>query len=260
MYIAYYDEAGDDGYPKYSSPLFVLSAVYLHYSNWKDIFENIRNFRKQLKRDYNIPVKIEFHTRHFALNKNPYRSLQISDDDRLSILKLFCELISNLDMRIINIVINKKNVVTKDYNVLDNALKYSIQRIENDLIKSSKKFMIITDQGRIGKMRMTARKIQKINFIPSKFNTKPYRKEIQSLIEDPLQKDSRESYFIQIADLISFIIYNYSIYKLGINEFSNRMPKNLNEITFIELMERLKGSLNLNATKSDKYGVVYYPK
>lgn len=161
MYIAYYDEAGDDGYPKYSSPLFVLSAVYLHYSNWKDIFENIRNFRKQLKRDYNIPVKIEFHTRHFALNKNPYRSLQISDDDRLSILKLFCELISNLDMRIINIVINKKNVVTKDYNVLDNALKYSIQRIENDLIKSSKKFMIITDQGRIGKMRMTARKIQK---------------------------------------------------------------------------------------------------
>jgi hypothetical protein len=25
MHIAYYDEAGDDGFPKYSSPLFVLS-------------------------------------------------------------------------------------------------------------------------------------------------------------------------------------------------------------------------------------------
>lgn len=260
MYIAYYDEAGDDGYPKYSSPLFVLSAVYLHYSCWKDVFENIRQFRKKLKIDYNIPIKTEFHTRHFVMNKNPYRELQISDDDKSVILQLFCELISNLDMRIINIVINKKNISKQGYNVLDNALKYSIQRIENDLIKTSKKFMIITDEGRIGKMRMTARKIQRVNFIPSKYNSRPYRKEIKSLIEDPLQKDSKESYFIQIADLVSFIVYNYSIYKLGINVFSKRMPINMNELFFINLMEKLKGSLNLHATKSDKYGVVYYPK
>ena len=120
--------------------------------------------------------------------------------------------------------------------------------------------MIITDEGRIGKMRMTARKIQRVNFIPSKYNAKPYRREIKSLIEDPLQKDSKESYFIQIADLVSFVVYNYSIYKLGINVFSNRMPTNMDRLFFINLMEKLKGSLNLQATKSDKYGVVYYPK
>lgn len=28
MYIAYYDESGDDGFPAYSSPLFVLTALY----------------------------------------------------------------------------------------------------------------------------------------------------------------------------------------------------------------------------------------
>ncbi len=185
MYIAYYDESGDDGYPKCSSPLFVLSAVYLYYLNQKDIFENISEFRKQLKKDFNIPIKIEFHTKHFILNKNPYRELQISDDDRLLILGLFCELISNLDLKIINVVINKGNISPNTpYNVLDNALKYSIQRIENDLSKidPAKKFMIITDQGRIGKMRMTARKIQRVNFIPSKYNAKPIRKEIKSLI------------------------------------------------------------------------------
>jgi len=262
MYIAYYDESGDDGYPKYSSPLFVLSAIYLHYLNWKDIFKNISEFRKQLKKDFNLSIKMEFHTKHFVLNKNPYRKLQISDNDRLLIIELFCELISNLEISIINVVINKKNILSQDYNVLDNALKYSIQRIENDLnkIDPSKKFMIITDQGRIGKMRMTARKIQRINFIPSKYNTKPFRKEITSLIEDPLQKDSKESYFIQLADLVSFIIYIYSIYKLGINKISNRMPKNIDKQAIINLMEKLKGSLNLNATKSDLYGVVYYPK
>ncbi|MEA3296014.1 MAG: DUF3800 domain-containing protein [Patescibacteria group bacterium] len=262
MYIAYYDESGDDGYPKCSSPLFVLSAIYLHYLNWKDVFENISEFRKQLKKDFNLPIKMEFHTKYFILNKNPYRKLQISDDDRLLIIELFCELISNLEVSIINVVINKKNILSQDYNVLDNALKYSIQRIENDLnkIDPSKKFMIITDQGRIGKMRMTARKIQRINFIPSKYNIKPYRKEIKSLIENPLQKDSKESYFIQLADLIAFIIYVYSVYKLNVGKISNRMSKNVNMKNIIGLMERLKASLNLNASKSDPYGVVYYPK
>ena len=135
MYIAYYDESGDDGYPKYSSPLFVLSAIYLHYLNWKDVFENISEFRKQLKKDFNLPIKMEFHIKYFILNKNPYRKLQISDDDRLLIIELFCELISNREISTINVVINKKNILSQDYNVLDNALKYSIQRIENDLNK-----------------------------------------------------------------------------------------------------------------------------
>lgn len=109
-------------------------------------------------------------------------------------------------------------------------------------------------------MRMTARKIQKINFIPSKYNSMPYRQEIKSLIEDPLEKNSKESYFIQLADLIAFIIYIYSVYKLNVGKISNRMPKNVNIESIIGLMERLKGSLNLNASKSDPYGVVYYPK
>lgn len=262
MYIAYYDESGDDGYPKYSSPLFILSVIYLHYLNWKGIFENISEFRRQLKKDFNIPIKMEFHTKYFILNKKPYRSLQISDDDRLLIIELFCELISNLDLSIINVVINKKSILSNTYNVLDNALTYSIQRIENDLnkIDPSKKFMIITDQGRIRKMRMTARKIQRINFIPSKYNVKPYRKEIKSLIEDPLQKDSKESYFIQLADLVAFIIYLYSVYKLGVGKIPNRMPEKVDKEKVNELMEKLKGSLNLNASKSDLYGVVYYPK
>ena len=59
---------------------------------------------------------------------------------------------------------------------------------------------------------------------------------------------------------LKVIQFIYSIYKLGINKISNRMPKNIDKQSIISLMERLKGSLNLNATKSDLYGVVYYPK
>ncbi|NHZ71723.1 MAG: DUF3800 domain-containing protein, partial [Aquificales bacterium] len=61
MHIVYYDESGDDGFPQYSSQYFVLSAVYLHYSNWKPAFEEIRDFRRRLKASFNIPIKTEMH-------------------------------------------------------------------------------------------------------------------------------------------------------------------------------------------------------
>jgi hypothetical protein len=114
-------------------------------------------------------------------------------------------------VRIINVVINKKNIQTDSYEVLGNALTYSVQRIENDLSRMSpaSKYVILTDSGRVGKMRKTTRKIQRINFIPSKYSIGSYRKEIQHLIEDPLPKDSKESFFIQLSDLVSYIVFLY---------------------------------------------------
>lgn len=177
MYIAYYDETGDDGYPEYSSPIFVLTAVYMHYLDWKQAYEHIQGFRCQLKKDFNFPVKKELHTKYFLLNKKPYRALNISEDDRILIVNLYCKLIAELDIKIINVLINKKKVTGTKYSVLDRALTYSVQRIENDLktIEPSKRFMIITDPGREGKMRKTTRRIQRINFIPSKFNQESYQ-------------------------------------------------------------------------------------
>ena len=110
MQISYYDETGDDGYPKYSSPFFVLSALYLHYLNWQPIFETIREFRRELKNSFGLPVRMEMHTRPFLLGKKPYRPLGISDLDRTTIVGLFCDLIGSLDLKIINVVIVKSKV------------------------------------------------------------------------------------------------------------------------------------------------------
>jgi len=46
MYIAYYDESGDDGYPKCSSPLFILSTILkrLSYKGFKTGGDNIKAY------------------------------------------------------------------------------------------------------------------------------------------------------------------------------------------------------------------------
>jgi hypothetical protein len=171
MYLAYYDESGDDGFPAYSSPIFVLTALYIFYLNWKDCYETIHQFRQQIKKDYGLPLKFELHSKYFLLNKSPYKELNISDDNRIRIIDHYCDLLSQLQIKIVNVVINKKKISTTDYDILDKAFTYSIQRIENDLNKTdpAKRFLIITDEGRVGKMRNIARKIQRINYLIMSF-------------------------------------------------------------------------------------------
>lgn len=57
MYICYFDESGDDGYPNYSSQLFVLSCLYMHQNSWKNNYEEIHEYRKKLKDQFGLPVK-----------------------------------------------------------------------------------------------------------------------------------------------------------------------------------------------------------
>ena len=263
MRIVYYDESGDDGYPNYSSPLFCLSAVYMHYLNWKENYEAVLDFRRNLKTDFGLPINIEMHTKNFLLDKNPYRDFGFSTDDRKQIVSLYCQLISRLDLKVINVVIVKEKLKYPNFAVLDTSLKYSIHRIDNDLDSSSNpsdRFMIITDPGRVGKMRKTTRKIQRINFIPSKFSSTTYRKEIKYLIEDPLPKDSKESYFIQLADIITYIMNLYSIIRIGVADLPNRFKVYSNFDDVKEWMELLKPVFNLKAAQSDEFGIVYHPK
>ena len=263
MYLAYFDETGDDGYPSYSSELFVLTSLYMHEEEWKNNYSKINDFRREMKDNYNFPVKLEFHAKQFLTDKNPYRSFNWTHAIKRKILCDYFQLISLLNIKIINVVINKLNIRTSGYDVLDKALTYNVQRIENHLAKahSFERFLIITDEGRVGKMRKTTRKIQRFNFIPSKYTKGQYlRQEIRSLIEDPLPKQSSESYFIQLADLISYIVYLYSLKEFNKTEWANRVKSWLSKNDVIGFLNMIKCRLNLEASSDNQFGIVHYPR
>jgi len=263
VWLAYYDESGDDGYPQYSSPLFALSALYMHYTNWKANYEATRDMRRKLKTTHGLPVKLEIHTKYLLLNKGPYRVLNLSDEARIAIVDACCDLLAELSAQAINVCIVKPRVKKTDYEVLGTALTYSVQRIENDLKPwdhPEHQFLIITDSGRVGKMRKTTRRVQVFNPIPSKVTGGTYRREIQALIEDPLPKDSKESYFIQLSDVLAYVVYLYAVLQTGVGAFPNRMPAAVDRAKVTEWMDMLKPRLNLSASGKEPYGVVFHPK
>lgn len=263
MWLAYYDESGDDGYPSYSSPLFTLSALYLHYMDWKSNYKSIRDARQEMKARFGLPITWEIHTKYLLLNKQPYKSLALSDAERVEIVDGCCRLIAGLSARAVNLCIVKPRAKSPTYKVLRTAVTYSVQRIENDLKpwdNPENQFMIITDSGRVGKMRKTTRRVQVFNPIPSKYTESSYRREIQALIEDPLPKDSKESYFIQLSDVLAYIVYLYALSQTSVASFPNRIPATVDQDKVMEWMDALTPSLNLDASGRDRYGVVFHPQ
>lgn len=155
-YIAYFDETGDDGVTIASSDHFILTSLYMSAESWQQNFNLMRGLRKELRDKYGFHVSEEMHTKHFLTDKNPYRQYNWTREIKQEIIKAFTLTIAEMDLKIVNVVIDKTKFKDSNYHILENALKYNIQRIENDS-DGEWNYLIITDEGRIAPMRKTAR-------------------------------------------------------------------------------------------------------
>ncbi len=267
MVLSYFDESGDDGFPQRSSDTFVLASISMLDTEWKFNFEQLLQFRRVISKEYNFPVKEEFHTREFIQDKNPYHG-KYTPEVRKELIFKYVQTLATLRLQVIVVVIDKTKIKNHEYDVLENAFKYNIQRIENSLQaaatkkqKRAENFMIITDEGRVGKMARVARKIQRINYIPSKFEANSTRQEIKLMLEDPLAKNSAESYFIQAADTLAFISSLYATkYLCDGMDWANRIKRVLTYEDALTLMATTKPILNIKASSANPFGIVCYPR
>lgn len=259
--LVYYDETGDDGIVNSPTNLFVLTNFYIPTSEWQHDFDLIRFFRKKMKEEYGLHAAQEMHTKNFIRNKNPYHKQGWSDETRKQILSHFVSIVPNLSGVSISTVIDKRKITTTDYKVLDTALRYSIQRIENDSA-GDWNYIIVTDQGRTVPMRKTARAIRVYNPIQSQFDISYMNKPIKFMVEDIFEKDSAESYFIQICDLISYFVYAYQLYVVNGAPINKRVQKVIDKDYIKRVMDFWKKNnvFNLKANPSNEYGLVVYPR
>lgn len=262
--IAYFDETGDDGIVTTSSDIFVLTSLYMSASSWQSNFDAMRQCRKQLKQNFGFHISEEMHTKAFLTDKGLYRPYGWTPEQRNALLIQYTKALAALDAKVINVVIDKTKVQHPDtYEVLRNALTYNIQRIENDSKSGGDwNFLIITDPGRLAPMRKTAREIRAFNLIPSQYSTEARNTPVRNLIEDILEKDSKESYFIQACDFISYFVHLYykGIYLHA--SLPNRVAKVIDDTFVGRVLATLKEGhlLNLDAAHNNTYGLVIYPR
>lgn len=213
----YTDESGDTGFSSNSSRYFVLCGIVVHELRWKNNLDQIINFRKRMKGSFGLHLREEIHAAHFITR--PGSLVRIARNDRLTILRLFADQLSSMsDLNIISVVIDKSKRQA-GFDVFEHAWKLLIQRFENTIsrrnfhgpMNADERGMLFPDNTDVKKLTALIRKMRYFNPIPNQqsFSAGYRNLTLQNTIEDPNFRDSSNSYFIQAADLVAYLLYQH---------------------------------------------------
>jgi hypothetical protein len=223
MYLMYVDDSGDCGMPADGSPshLFCLSGLVVHELRWRDTLSELAHFRRWLRGQYNVNIEDELHAAEMISKPSKVAaSLQaLAKHERLAIIRNFADAIASLsDVSIINVAVDKRSgrVPNKD-EVFRWAWYSLIQRFENTIRyqnfpgprNADDRGVIFPDNTDGQKLRrfletMRLRNRLKVRQRSGAFHYKD--EPIRVIIEDPILRDSRDSYFIQAADCAVFLL------------------------------------------------------
>lgn len=240
MYLIYVDESGDVGLTNSPTRFFVLSGLVVHELRWRSTFEAIVAFRRDLRQRYGLKLRDEIHAHAFI--HRPAELARIPKSLRVRILRDVIDFQASMsDVSVLNVVVDKSGK-SAGYNVFDNAWMVFLQRFHNTL--SYRNFpgprnpqdlgMLIADQTDEVRLRKLVRRLRRYNPVPhdqqyAQRNAPGYRQLLMDLIvEDPVTRDSKHSYFVQLADVNAFFLYqkmapNTYLKKKGAQNYFNRL-------------------------------------
>lgn len=223
MYLMYVDESGDCGMPLSGSPskLFCLAGLVVHELRWKNTLNDLAAFRRWLWTTYKVNIEDEIHAAEL-INKpsKAAKSLRrLKKHQRLAVIRHFADAIASLpDINIINVVVNKVSGNVPDKEQVFRWAWYSLfQRFENTIRyqnfpgprNADDRGIVFSDNTDGQKLRqflrqMRFRNLLKIRGAAGSFSYKD--EPIRTIIEDPIMRDSRESYLVQAADCAAYLL------------------------------------------------------
>ena len=259
MYLLYVDDSGDSGLTLRSpTPFFILSGLIVNEKNWNHIMQCLVDLRKYIKGKWGFNQRAEYKGTYIVNNKGSFYGKGIPPKERLNIYKEWMRTQSKLNIKILNICMRKEEIRNSnpDFSVYENAWRYLIQRFSNFLenSQSGEYGMVFPDKNNEKLVRNLIRKMRVYNPIPKRYQQTGgdfFEKPTKMIIEDPVTRDSKHSYFVQLCDLNAYALYRWEINSLkdaGVWE----------ELKYV--FEIIEPVLLKEACKDNKWGIVYYPK
>jgi hypothetical protein len=179
---------------------------------WSSTFDQLIAHRRWLKRQFGIPVRAELKANYLLRNGGSLRDRPLSEAARFAVYRSFMRLQSKVGLNVFAIVIDKDEVAKK-FNTRraasDVAWEYLLQRLERRTSKASPKteVLLVHDEGDELSVRARARKARRAGTAGSKFGTGTLSRPFQRLIDDPVPRNSIQSYFLQMADMDAYAAF-----------------------------------------------------
>lgn len=205
MHLCYFDESGDAGYNNSPTPTFTLATIIVDEKDWLSTLDQIVFFRKFLRKRYGLRLHDEIKANYLIHNTGPFKRLKVSDDARRSIYRGFMRFQQKCaTVTTFAIVINKQAIQKRTIDPRDQAWTYAIQRLERHGNARGCNMKVFPDEGHGMFIRRKLRKMRRFSVVKSAFGGPSLAREAKNIIEDSSDRESHESYFVQLADLNAY--------------------------------------------------------
>ncbi len=223
---------------------------------WTELLDDFILFRRSVKQVTGFKLREEIHTQVMC-NGRLDKNSNIQRNQRFMILRNTLDWIALQDsIGVMTVVVCKKNF-TDAKEVFEYGWRSLIQRYENTITSHNfpgpqrldDRGIIIADNTNGEILRNLHRKMRRYNPVPSKYSVTSRNLPIKLIVEDPVLRDSKHSYFIQMVDIISYFTAQYIR--------PNKIVKKQGAKTYFE---RLNPVLIKKAAPSDPFGRVWVKK
>jgi hypothetical protein len=225
MYLTYFDESGDTGLVNSPTTWFVLNAVLVHEQVWLDTLDALRGFRRELRTKYGIPVQNEIKALDFRYGRGPFKGLHISRKQRFDIYRQFMEFEATLNVRTFSVAIGKAGAFANGWEPRTTAWQFAMERIQRFCESRDDYATIFPDEGHGFFIRALMRQMRRFHYIPARFGGSARSMKIERVLEDPNDRQSQESYFVQLADLNAYATHRHTAIDPGKHVPSNLWDK-----------------------------------
>lgn len=255
--MAFVDESGNVGEVASGGNLtFTLACILMPAAEWLPTFDQVIAFRRWVRARFGVPVRVELKASYLIGNRGPYFSKNpLPEDMRRTIYRQAMRLHPKIGLQTFGVVIDKTKLEVQKPGVSprDVAWEYLLQRLErisNNPPLGPTDVLLVHDAGEAAVARRLARKARRHGTAGSRFGTGALDVPFQRLIDDPVPRDSRQSYFVQLADLAAYAAFRRFF----------PPPTATASIVPQTMWDELGDARYLPVTGANRFGIVKYPR
>jgi hypothetical protein len=206
MYFLYVDESGDCGKFNHETPqksgtkYFILSGLLVHDSKWKIALDTLKAFRKKIAREGFLAYDVEFHCAEMIDPHKTRAYTSISVKDRWVLIEEFAEVIGQQKaFQNITVVIDKTSTQLLPSQYLTAAIDAMYLAFDEFLKSKQENGLVFLDRANEKLINTHVRTI-----LGTGVSQAAPAIRIGWIIEDPIFKNSSDSFFVQASDLCAY--------------------------------------------------------
>lgn len=211
MYLVYIDESGDTGLPSAhkSSEFYTLSALIIRDVDWLTTLNQFIEFRGFLFKNFGIKQSAELKASYLIHGNGTLKSLALPESSRMKIFKMALKLQAKIGtIKTWALVYDKVKWQNKGWHkpILEASWQNMIERLERFTATMNEPCMVFPDEGNEKYVTGILRRMRRFSRPNARFQSAtPLDRNATMIIEDPNFRHSKDSYFVQFADLNAYV-------------------------------------------------------